>query len=73
MIALTLRCDECGATETPRLFSRWAPYGVLEIRGATRFYVDGEQVRCPQHAQPGRERQQRAGFHVREYEEARRA
>lgn len=70
MIALTLRCDECGATETPRLFCRWAPYGVLEIRAAARFYVDGEQVRCPEHTEAGRERKQRAAFHLQQRIEA---
>jgi hypothetical protein len=73
MMTLTLRCDECGATETPKMFCRWAPYGVLEIRAATRFYVDGEQVRCPEHVEPGRDRKQRAGFMLaRAQEDARR-
>jgi hypothetical protein len=36
------------------------------MRAGTRFYVDGAQVRCPEHVEPGRERQQHQAFHIRQ-------
>lgn len=49
-LELVLTCDECGKDDRPTTGLRWAPYGCLEIRGGTSFYVDGGSVLCPEHA-----------------------
>lgn len=57
-----LVCDRCGASEVARLWERWAPWGVLKLSGGTRFYVDGATVRCPEHTDSGRQREQQRGY-----------
>lgn len=49
-VTITLRCDKCGATVTPRVWLKLTKMTVFRLEGGSHgFYVDGARVLCPEH------------------------